>query len=29
MDIAICTTAHSDEEAKELLELLGAPFIQA
>ncbi len=29
MDIAICTTANSDEEAKELLELLGAPFIQA
>ena len=29
MDIAICTTAKSDEEAKELLELLGAPFIQA
>ena len=29
MDIAICTTAQSDEEAKELLELLGAPFIQA
>jgi large subunit ribosomal protein L5 len=29
MDIAICTTAHSDEEARELLTLLGAPFIQA
>jgi large subunit ribosomal protein L5 len=29
MDIAICTTAKTDEEAKELLELLGAPFIQA
>ncbi len=29
MDIAICTTAHSDEEARELLALLGAPFIQA
>ncbi len=29
MDIAICTTANTDEEAKELLELLGAPFIQA
>lgn len=29
MDIAICTTALSDEEARELLTLLGAPFIQA
>ncbi len=29
MDVAICTTANTDEEAKELLELLGAPFIQA
>jgi large subunit ribosomal protein L5 len=29
MDIAICTTARSDEEARELLSLLGAPFIQA
>jgi large subunit ribosomal protein L5 len=29
MDIAICTTAQSDEEARELLTLLGAPFIQA
>ena len=29
MDIAICTTAKSDEEARELLSLLGAPFIQA
>ena len=26
MDIAICTTATTDEEAKELLTLLGAPF---
>ncbi|UOO37838.1 50S ribosomal protein L5 [Oscillospiraceae bacterium CM] len=29
MDIAICTTASTDEEARELLTLLGAPFIQA
>lgn len=29
MDIVICTTAKSDEEANELLTLLGAPFIQA
>jgi len=29
MNIAICTTAKSDEEARELLKLLGAPFIQA
>lgn len=29
MDIAICTTANTDEEARELLTLLGAPFIQA
>ena len=29
MDIVICTTAKSDEEAKELLELLGAPFIRS
>lgn len=29
MNIAICTTAGSDEEARELLKLLGAPFIQA
>ncbi|MEL4106962.1 50S ribosomal protein L5 [Oscillospiraceae bacterium WX1] len=29
MDIAICTTAGTDEEARELLTLLGAPFIQA
>jgi large subunit ribosomal protein L5 len=26
MDVVICTTAKADEEAKELLELLGAPF---
>ena len=26
MDIVICTTAKTDEEAKELLTLLGAPF---
>ena len=26
MDIVICTTANTDEEAKELLTLLGAPF---
>ena len=26
MDIAICTTANTDEEARELLELMGAPF---
>jgi large subunit ribosomal protein L5 len=29
MDIAICTTAKTDEEARELLSLLGAPFIQS
>ena len=29
MDIVICTTAQTDEEARELLKLLGAPFIQA
>ncbi len=29
MDIVICTTAQTDEEARELLRLLGAPFIQA
>ena len=29
MDIVICTTAKTDEEAKELLELLGAPFIRS
>ena len=28
MDIVICTTAKTDEEARELLALLGAPFIQ-
>ncbi|MCL2627756.1 MAG: 50S ribosomal protein L5 [Oscillospiraceae bacterium] len=27
MDIAICTTAKTDEEARELLTYLGAPFI--
>ncbi len=26
MDICICTTATTDEEAKELLSQLGAPF---
>ena len=26
MDIAICTTANTDEEARELLTLMGAPF---
>ena len=26
MDIVICTTAKSDEEARELLTLVGAPF---
>ena len=26
MDIVICTTAQTDEEAKELLKLIGAPF---
>lgn len=26
MDIAICTTANTDEEARELLKLMGAPF---
>ena len=29
MDIVICTTAKTDEEARELLTYLGAPFIQA
>ena len=29
MDIVMCTTANTDEEARELLKLLGAPFIQA
>jgi len=28
MDIVICTTAKTDEEARELLSLMGAPFIQ-
>ena len=28
MDIAMCTTAKTDEEARELLTLLGAPFYQ-
>ena len=26
MDIVICTTANTDEEARELLSLIGAPF---
>ncbi len=26
MDIVMCTTAHTDEEARELLKLIGAPF---
>ena len=26
MDVVICTTAKTDEEAKELLSLIGAPF---
>ncbi|EJW89172.1 50S ribosomal protein L5, partial [gut metagenome] len=26
MDIIICTTANTDEEARELLSLIGAPF---
>ena len=29
MDIVICTTANSDEEGRELLSCLGAPFIQS
>jgi large subunit ribosomal protein L5 len=29
MDIAIVTTAQTDEEARELLRLMGAPFVQA
>ena len=29
MDIVICTTANTDEEARELLTYLGAPFIHA
>lgn len=28
MDIVLCTTANTDEEARELLSQLGAPFIQ-
>ena len=26
LDVVVCTTAHTDEEAKELLSLIGAPF---
>jgi len=29
MDIVICTTAQTDEEARELLRLMGAPFSEA
>jgi large subunit ribosomal protein L5 len=29
MNVAICTTARTDEEAKELLTLMGAPFAKA
>ena len=29
MNIAICTTAQTDEEARELLRLIGAPFVTA
>lgn len=29
MNIAICTTANTDEEARELLRLMGAPFMNA
>ena len=29
MNIAICTTANTDEEARELLKLMGAPFVTA
>lgn len=29
MNIAICTTAQTDEEARELLKLMGAPFVNA
>ena len=29
MDIVICTTAKTDEEARELLTCLGAPFVQS
>jgi large subunit ribosomal protein L5 len=28
MDIVICTTAKTDEEARELLTIIGAPFVQ-
>ena len=28
MNIAICTTAKTDEEARELISMLGAPFYQ-
>ena len=28
MDIIICTTATTDEEARELLTLMGAPFVK-
>jgi len=29
MDVVICTTANTDEEARELLTHLGAPFVQS
>ena len=29
MDIVFVTTAKTDEEAKELLKLMGMPFVQA
>jgi len=29
MDVVICTTAQTDEEARELLSLMGAPFTEA
>ena len=29
MDIVVCTTANTDEEARELLTLMGAPFARA
>ena len=29
LNIAICTTAQTDEEARELLRLMGAPFVNA
>ena len=29
LDVVICTTANTDEEAKELLTLVGAPFATA